>query len=166
MDDTLTKIKMRVYDKCEFELSKFIVEKEGKQYGACRFELDGLSIISRNAKTTPKKVGQFVTFWKRMDNGPIEPYSDADHIDFYVVNVRTEDRFGQFVFPKSVLIKRGIISTYKKEGKRAFRVYPNWDVTSNKQAVQTQKWQQNHFYEINNSLDINAVVQLFDQGRK
>jgi hypothetical protein len=75
--------------------------------------------------------------------------------------VRTEKKFGQFVFPKSVLIKKGIISTRKKEGKRAFRVYPNWDVAKNKQAERTQKWQLDYFYEINATTDLQKVTGLY-----
>ncbi len=134
---------------------------ESREYDACQFELNGLKIISRNAKITPKKVGQFVTFWKRIENGPIEPFNVTDRIDFYVVNVQDENKFGQFVFPKSVLIKKGIISTKKKEGKRAFRVYPNWDMVKNKQVERTQKWQLDFFYQIDDSLDFNRVVELY-----
>jgi hypothetical protein len=82
-----------------------------------------------------------VTFWKRTGNGPIEPFNESDQIDFYTVTMRSENKLGQFVFPKSLLIKKGIISTRKKEGKRAFRIYPNWYVAKNKQAERTQKWQ-------------------------
>jgi hypothetical protein len=106
-------------------------------------------------------VGQFVTFWKRNGNGIIEPLEEADRIDFYAVSVRTEKEFGQFVFPKSVLIKKGIIATAKKEGKRAFRVYPNWDIAKNKQAERTQKWQLDYFYEINDSTDFKKVAELY-----
>jgi hypothetical protein len=102
-----------------------------------------------------------VTFWKRDGNGPIEPFSDNDYIDFFVVTVRTDTKLGQFVFPKTTLIEKGIISTEKKEGKRAFRVYPNWDVAKNKQAERTQKWQLNYFYEINNSIDLERVKKLY-----
>ncbi len=78
------------------------------------------------------------------------------------MNVRTEKKFGQFVFPKSILIKKGIISTTKKEGKRAFRVYPNWGIIKEKQAEQTQKWQLNYFYEINDSTDFKKVMELYN----
>lgn len=139
----------------------FRTEPESKKYDACQFELNGLNIISRSAKTTPKKAGQFVTFWKRNGKGPIEPYNKNDRIDFYTVSVRTENEFGQFVFPKSVLIQKGIISTDRNEGKRAFRVYPNWDLAKNKQAERTQKWQLNYFYKINDSTDLNKVVKLY-----
>jgi hypothetical protein len=84
-------------------------------------------------KSNTEKNGQFVTFWKRNGNGPIEPFYETDRNDFYVVNVRNENQCGQFIFPKSVLINKGIISTDKKEGKRAFRVYSSWDITKNEQ---------------------------------
>ena len=77
------------------------------------------------------------------------------------MNVRTENEFGQFVFPKAVLIKKGIISTDKKEGKRAFRVYPIWDNANNKQAERTQKWQLDYFYEINDSTNLKKVADLY-----
>ena len=162
MDKNLNQIKTEIYDKCSLEISDFIIEAESKEYDACRFQLNGLNILNRNAKITPKKVGQFVTFWKRNENGPIEPFDENDQIDFYTVNVRTENEFGQFVFPKSVLIKKGIISTEKKEGKRAFRVYPNWDIAKNKQAERTQKWQLNYFYQINSSTDLQKVTELYN----
>jgi len=162
MDNNLNQIKTEVYDKCALEISDFKLEPESKEYDACRFELNGLNIINRSAKITSKKVGQFVTFWKRTGNGPIEPFNESDQIDFYTVNVRTEKKLGQFVFPKSLLIKKGIISTRKKEGKRAFRVYPNWDVAKNKQAERTQKWQLDYFYEINATTDLQKVTGLYE----
>jgi len=98
-------------------------------------------IICRSSKTTPKKVGQFVTFWKRNIKGITGPYSETNKIDFYVINVKSGNRFGQFVFPKSELINKEIIRTEGKDGKRGFRVYPKWDTPKNKQAEKTQKWQ-------------------------
>ena len=162
MDNNLNQIKTEIYDRCALKISDFSAEPESKAYDACRFQLNGLNILSRNAKITPKKAGQFVTFWKRNGNGPIEPFNENDRIDLYIVNVRTENEFGQFVFPKSVLIKKGIISTEKKEGKRGFRVYPKWDIVKNKQAERTQKWQLNYFYEINSSTDLQKVNELYN----
>lgn len=161
MNNTLQQIKRKVYDKCALEISNFETEPESAAYDACRFALNSQNILCRNAKITPKKAGQFVTFWKRFKNGPIEPFKETDHFDYYVVNVQTENEFGQFVFPKSILISKGIISTEKKEGKRAFRVYPTWDIASNKQAVRTQKWQLEYFYKINNSTNLNNVLKLY-----
>lgn len=159
--DSIDAIKTIIYDKINFQISNFKTEVESQEYDACRFELNGRNIISRKAKITPKKVGQFVTFWKRNGNGPIEPFDETNAFDFYIVNVKTENHFGQFVFPKTILMQKGIISTDKKEGKRAFRVYPNWDITTSKQAKRTQKWQLDYFYEINDSTDLTQVIRLY-----
>ena len=161
MDQNLTQIIEHIYDKCDLRISDFKLESESKEYDACRFKLNGLTIIYRNAKITPKKVGQFVTFWKRNKNKPIEPFTENDNLDFYVVNVGARNKFGQFVFPKSTLIKKGILSTKAKEGKRGFRVYPKWDTAKNKQAQRTQKWQLDYFYEINSSTNLEKVIDLY-----
>ncbi len=161
MNRNLNQVKTEIYDKCSLEILDFKDEIESKEYAACQFKINGLKVLSRNAKITPKKVGQFVTFWKRNGSGTIEPFNESDDIDFFTVNVRTEEEFGQFVFPKSVLIKKGIISTEKKEGKRAIRVYPNWDIVKSKQAERTQKWQLNYFYKIDTSTNLQRVSELY-----
>ncbi|MDQ7918390.1 MepB family protein [Mesonia sp. MT50] len=161
MNKNLSQIKKEVYEVCGLEIINFELEPESKEYDASRFKLNGKKVLCRSAKLTPKKVGQFVTFWKRNEGGTIAPFEVSDLIDFYVVNVRTENKFGQFVFPKSVLVKRGIISTPKKEGKRAFRVYPIWDLVLSKQAKRTQQWQLEYFYEIKTSTNFNKVTELY-----
>lgn len=161
MNSYLNRVKKEIYNNCSLEISKLEIESESEGYGACRFELNGRIVFSRNAKITPKKVGQFVTFWKRNANGPIEPFDTSDEMDFCVVNVKGENTFGQFVFPKSVLIEKGIISTKKKEGKRGFRLYPSWDLAKSTQAKRTQKWQLDYFFEINHSTNFKKVVELY-----
>ncbi|EPR65668.1 MepB family protein [Cyclobacterium qasimii] len=161
MNETLSQLKKEVYDKCGLKMANLKIEHESRDYDACQFELNGFQIISRTAKKTPKKSGQFVTFWKRIGNGPIEPFDDKDRIGFYIVNICTSARLGQFVFPKSLLVKKGILSTGIKEGKRAFRVYPSWDETTSNQAKLTQKWQLNYFYEITPEMDFRTVLDLY-----
>ena len=161
LNKNLNKVNTKVYSKCSFKISKLSIEIEGIEYDACRFKLNGMKIICRSSKITPKKIGQFVTFWKRNANAKTEPYSETDRFDFYVVNVKAENRLGQFVFPKSVLINEGIITTERKEGKRGFRVYPKWDKAQNKQAEKTQKWQLNYFYEINETTNLEKVSELY-----
>ncbi|MFN7095220.1 MAG: MepB family protein, partial [Burkholderiales bacterium] len=74
-----------IYDPCNFKCSKLVLETESIEYGACSFSLDLAHIKFRIAKITPTKIGQFVTFWKRTGNGPIQPYDTTDKIDFFVV---------------------------------------------------------------------------------
>ncbi|WP_035335953.1 MepB family protein [Dokdonia sp. PRO95] len=161
MTSNLQQIKASIYDKCSLIISNYKNELEGKVYGACTFKIAGFDIICRDAKVTPKKVGQFVTFWKRLESGEISPFHESDIIDFYVVNVKSEKNLGQFVFPKSTLIKKGIISTQTREGKRGFRVYPAWDTPNNKLALKTQKWQLDYFYEAKKVIDINLITSLY-----
>ena len=150
LNSELIRIKEIGYDHCSFLLSDLVIESESKEYKACTFRLDGRYVICRNSKITPKKIGQFVTFWKRNKENIIEPFDENDQIDFYIINVIKENRLGQFVFPKSVLIDNKIISSTNKEGKRGFRVYPCWDIPKSKQAIKTQTWQLEYFVELEN----------------
>lgn len=101
--------------------------------------------IVRTAKTTPKKIGQFVSIWKRNKEGVTTPRDLEDDFDFLIIQCETETQKGRFVFPKIILAKKGIISTVEKEGKRGIRVYPPWDKAENKQAIKTQQWQLKYF---------------------
>ncbi len=156
--------KEHLYDKFGFECSLLEKAKESADYGAYSFTLNQKSILFRTAKITPTKIGQFVTLWKRIDKGPIQPYYFTDAIDLIVISVRKENRVGQFVFPKSVLCEKGIISTTTKEGKRAIRVYPPWDKALNKQAQKTQQWQLDYFLEIpvDKPIDRERAKMLYD----
>jgi hypothetical protein len=60
------------------------------------------------------------------------------------------------------LIEKGIITHLDKEGKRGFRIYPPWDVTTNKQAQKNQIWQSNYFTFINKNIfsNLHLVKQL------
>lgn len=134
-----------VYKPSGLVLQNLKVEDESAEYGASEFILSNHSIKFRVGKITPTKVGQFVTFWKRIGKGPILPYELNDSFDFLVVSVRAENQFGQFVFPKAVLAEKGIVSCNGKEGKRAMRIYPPWDKTDSSQAKKTQNWQLQYF---------------------
>lgn len=161
LNKILDEVKTKIYDKLAFKIAKVTSDGEGTKYDACQFELNGMKVICRSAKITPKKIGQFVTCWKRNEEGITEPFSETDRIDFYVINVTLENRLGQFVFPKSVLINNGIMTTEKKDGKRGFRVYPEWDKVQSKQAVKTQKWQLNYFFEIDGTTDLKKANELY-----
>ena len=161
MDTNLHEVKTKIYDQCALHLTDFALEAESKEYAASRFKLNGRQALGRTAKITPRKNGQFVCFWKRNAEGSIAPFHQNDGIDFYVVNVRKHNRLGQFVFPRSVLIEKGIISTNDKEGKRAFRVYPLWESPTSKQAERSQAWQLHYFYQVDDALDFKRVRELY-----
>lgn len=162
----LEKSNIEFFEKHNFKISNFEVDKESKNYNACTFELNNLKIIFRKSKITPTKIGQFVTLWKRNKQKITEPFSVSDEFDFVIIYVKAENNSGQFVFPKSVLIENGIISSDKKEGKRGFRVYPIWENAINKQAIQTQKWQLNYFVktDFDEELDLNLINKLYQNN--
>lgn len=164
LNSELARIKESAYEKCSWRISELMIEPEGKKYGACRFTLNRLKIICRNAKITPNKNGQFVTCWRRNSAGITEPYREADEIDFFVINVTKENRIGQFVLPKSALIDHGLISTAENPGKRGFRVYPDWDTPASKQAVKTQYWQSRYFIEIDGSTEVDSLEELYQRA--
>jgi hypothetical protein len=136
------------YKKIGVVPKKFELELEGKEYEACRFEIQGKKNLGRTAKLTPKKSGLFVTLWKRNGKGITAPFDELDPIDFVIILVTEDDKSGYFKFSKSTLIQKGIMSTTTKDGKRGFRVYPPWTNTTSKQAEKTQKWQITHFNQI------------------
>lgn len=61
------------------------MESESIAYGAYMFKLNSMNVRFRVAKITPTKIGQFVTLWKRIGNGSIQPYDIVDSIDFFIV---------------------------------------------------------------------------------
>lgn len=140
-----------VYKPSGLVLQDLKVEDESVDYGASEFTVNNHSIKFRVGKITPTKVGQFVTFWKRIGKGPILPYEITDSFDFLVVSVRAGNHFGQFIFPKAMLCEKGIVSCNGKEGKRAMRIYPLWDKAESSQAKKTQAWQLQYFINFSGS---------------
>lgn len=158
-------VKELVYDKCGFDLTNVKQNNESKEYGACTFELNGKTIEQRISKITPTKTGQFVTIWKRNKDGITEPFDNADNFDFVIITARNDKNFGQFIFPKSVLADNGIITKNGKTGKRGIRVYPIWDITTNRQAMKAKSWQTKYFMTIKNdySTDLELAKKLLTE---
>lgn len=158
----LLQVKELVYDTCNFEFSNLVIDSESVEYQACVFKLNSFEIIHRLSKITPTKIGQFVTIWKRNDKGITVSLDHSDNFDFIIITSKSDKNIGQFVFPKSVLLEKGIISNNNTSGKRGIRVYPPWDIPTSKQAEKTQLWQTKYFYSINkDSFNIEFVKKLF-----
>ncbi|MFI0736630.1 MepB family protein [Streptomyces sp. NPDC021100] len=161
--DDLAAAEALVYGPGGFACSPPVPEAESAEYAACAFTLDGRSVRFRVGKTTPTKVGQFVTFWQRSEEGPIRPFDADDGVDLFVVGSRDDDGFGQFVFPREVLCERGIVSRGGSGGKRGFRVYPPWVTTTSRQARGTQAWQVGFFLGLgrNEPVDLGRARTLY-----
>ncbi|MCG6141381.1 MepB family protein [Leptospira mtsangambouensis] len=145
-----------LFDPLKLIITNVFLEEESAEYNACNFQCNGKKITFRSAKVTPKKIGQFVTLWKRSQKGPIEPYQYKDKMDLYIIETQYKNHIGYFIFTKEILNEKGILFG-KYEGKRGFRVYPTWDQPNNKQGMSTQKWQLPYFLdrsEDKNDLDV------------
>jgi len=127
------------------------------------YEPCGIVCKFRVAKKTPTKVGQFVTLWKRIGKGPIQPYDIKDPIDIYIICVQEGKNVGQFVFPKNVLASEDVLSKSGKGGKRAIRVYAPWVKTESSQASSSKLWQTKYFINMSDSkkIDLDRVKKLY-----
>lgn len=153
----LKNINELVFLPCGIELTNLKAEQESQEYFAHNFQLGGQKVIFRMAKITPTKSGQFVTIWKRNEKGVTVPFDISDDVKLYIIAARKNTALGLFIFPKSVLYNNRILSDKMIDGKRGIRVYPPWDLTTNKQAQKTQFWQTKYFLEISEDKQINLI---------
>ena len=140
-----------------------VPEAESADYGACRATFDGKRLVLRVAKTTPTKTGQFVTVWKRPHpDADIAPLDEADPVDAVIIAVADGDgaRHGFFIFPRSALIERGVMSRAGQGGKRALRVYPPWCAPESGQALRTQRWQGAYFVAEGDQVDLARQLEI------
>ncbi|RYZ20470.1 MAG: hypothetical protein EOO10_23215, partial [Chitinophagaceae bacterium] len=85
----IKRIQESLYDKCGFRLTNLSLHVESVDYGACSFNLNGKRIEHRISKITPTKTGQFVTLWKRNEQGKTEPFDISDSIDLVVITAKS-----------------------------------------------------------------------------
>jgi len=141
-------VKKVIFESIGLQSENFIPEVESQAYRAATFSMNEYSVKFRVAKITPTKKGQFVTLWKRIGKGPIIPFDLTDPIDFFMILIRDGSESGLFVFPKSILLEKKIVSKSGKGGKLAMRIYPSWVTADSKQARATQIWQLSYFFKI------------------
>lgn len=147
MSTDLANLQSLLFRHLDLTFSTCTKDPECEDYSGQTCVLSSFLVKFRKAKITPKKTGQFVTVWQRNIAGITIPFTSTDPFDFYIIMTEDYNRIGYFIFPRSVLSERGILTTAKKEGKRGFRVYPDWDTPTNKQATQTQQWQSLYFID-------------------
>ena len=161
---TLTYVNKILYDPNHLTIKNILEETQNLDYGAGIFQLNSKSVRFRVAKITPTKIGQFVAFWEKDEANKNQAFSYDNATDLLVINTFGRNGiYGQFVFPKEVLLKQNILKTSKTKGKMAIRVYPSWDIPTSKQAIATQKWQLPYFISIDdtNGLPINKLLKLY-----
>ncbi|MFD0618668.1 MepB family protein [Paenibacillus sp. GCM10027629] len=161
----LTYVNEIFYEPNHIKINSIREETQNSEYGAGIFQLDSISVRFRVAKITPTKTGQFVAFWEKDFDNKNQAFSYENAPDLLVINTFTKNNhdFGQFVFPKELLLRQNILKTATSKGKMAIRVYPSWDTPTSKQAIATQKWQIPYFVTANskNSLQRQKLIKLY-----
>ena len=159
-------INEKLYEPLNYEISELQAEDQNKEYGACTFKLNNKKIRFRTAKQTPNKQGQFVVFWEKDNDNKNTPYKFDKSPELIIITcIHNQEHFGQFIFPKEVLLKQGILKSNNTKGKMGIRVYPIWDQDLNKQASKSQAWQLEYFVDIKineklNTKRINSLYQM------
>ena len=162
MEIIIQQFEQSILKSLNLSLSNLEKDLECEEYFGYNLNINQSFIKFRKAKITPKKVGQFVTLWKRNQTNQTQPFDENDPFDYYIVATEDASRLGFYIFSKAILIEKQILSTHNKEGKRGFRVYPNWTKPENKQALKTQNWQQAYFIEVvNNQFDRSKLFTIF-----
>lgn len=153
-----------IYEPNDLTVKSAQEEKQNSKYGAGTFQLASRTVRFRVANITPTKVGQFVAFWEKDMNNKNQPYLYEEAPDLLVITTfKNDNEFGQFIFPKEVLLKKDILKSTSTKGKMAIRVYPIWDSPSSKQALKTQKWQLPYFVDMcnPNKLPVEKIMELY-----
>lgn len=138
----------------QINISNVQADLECEEYFGYNFQLNTTKVKFRKAKITPKKIGQFVTLWRRNADGITEPFHFKDDFEFYIIYVERAEQKGFFFFSKQVLAEKQILINGTKDGKRGFRVYPSWDIPENRQAEKTLAWQSEFFIDLTKEADV------------
>ncbi len=145
----ITQLTKQLYTPYKMSLTAICEEPQNAAYGAGTFQIASKTVRFRVAKQTPKKSGQFVAFWEKDRHNKNQAFSSEEAPDLLVITTfKDEHRYGQFIFPKAVLLKQNILRTNSNPGKMAMRVYPSWDPPTSKQAITTQNWQLPYFVDL------------------
>ncbi|SFV62176.1 hypothetical protein MNB_SM-4-1750 [hydrothermal vent metagenome] len=162
---------------------------ESSKYEALNFSINNQNIVYRKGKITEDRPGAFLAVWKRPSvsntNKPIPLQSNE--LDYLFVEVEEHSNItsnetlisnpkkGIFVFPVSILLKKGIISSETKKGKTGFRVFPPWSEDRglvgmkifSESGKKTQRWQLPYYIEIdkNGLLDFIKLKEIFENSQ-
>jgi hypothetical protein len=160
MSSYLKLFKEKICQPNKWMITDVKTEDENSHYSGVSFNLNSMSVQFRVSKVTPKKNGEFVTFYKRQDNGIIAPYDSNDNIDFYIIMKQDIELPEYFIMPKKILCQYDILSINGIGGKRGFRLYTPDDIVTSIQAQKTQAWQKKCYLDLNDPLIAMTLVAM------
>lgn len=162
-NDMIRNLNTIVYKPNNLMITNLKEEKQNAEYAGCLFHLNNKTIRFRKSKVTPNKIGQFVSFWEKDENMRNRAFSYEAAPDLLVITCIADNKLGQFIFPKGILLKEKILRTQSQTGKMAMRIYPVWDTTVSNQAKKSQMWQLQYFVDLSdiNNLPIDKLLNLY-----
>ncbi|PGK33826.1 mep operon protein MepB [Bacillus anthracis] len=162
-NDTIRNLNNIVYKPNNLMITNLKEEKQNAEYAGCLFHLNNKTIRFRKSKVTPNKIGQFVSFWEKDENMRNRAFSYEAVPDLLVITCIADNKLGQFIFSKEILLKEKILRTPSQTGKMAMRIYPVWDTTDSNQAKKNQTWQLQYFVDLSdiNNLPIDKLLNLY-----
>lgn len=111
--------------------------RKNSNYSAGTFQLSSRTI-------------QFIAFLEKDENNKNQPFPYEAAPDLLVNTTSMKNNFGQFIFPKEILIKYNVFKSSSTKGEMAMRVYLSWDHPTSKQAIRTRKWQLLYLVDLSN----------------
>ncbi|MGG2016442.1 MepB family protein [Bacillus sp. S10(2024)] len=162
-NNTIKNLDNIVYKPNNLIITNLKEEKQNLEYAGGIFQLNNKTIRFRVSKITPNKIGQFVSFWEKNENMQNQAFSYDSSPDLLVITCIDDNKLGQFIFPKEILLKERILKTPSQKGKMAMRIYPIWDNPVNTQARKSQMWQLQYFIDLSetNNLSIDKLLNLY-----
>ncbi|PGE65303.1 mep operon protein MepB [Bacillus wiedmannii] len=162
-NDVIRKLNNIIYKPNKLIITNLKEEKQNAEYAGCLFHLNHKSIRFRISKITPNKIGQFVSFWEKDDHMQNQAFSYDAAPGLLVITCIDDNKLGQFIFPKEILLKEKILKTQSQIGKMAMRVYPIWDIPVSNQAKKSQMWQLQYFVDLSdhNNLSLDKLLNLY-----
>ncbi|WP_369899792.1 MepB family protein [Bacillus manliponensis] len=161
--NVIEKLNNMVYEPNNLLITDLKEEKQNSEYAGGKFQLNNKNIRFRVSKITPNKIGQFVSFWEKNKNMKNQAFSYESAPDLLVITCIDDNKLGQFIFPKEILLKEKILKTQKQKGKMAMRVYPIWDKPVSNQAKKSQMWQLHYFIDLSDieNIFIDKLLNLY-----
>lgn len=136
-------------------------ENQNSDYEGFLLQINNHVYRTRLAKLTPKKKGYFVAVWEKDSTGTNQAYNYEESPEKLIVSIIDGEKRGQFIFPKNVLLKYGILKNSKQKGKMALRVYPSWITDLNETAKKTQAWQVLYFIDLSDRYEIEKLKEMY-----
>lgn len=143
------------------EIEQLTLEAQNIEYEGMSFYLNNVQFRSRLAKLTSKKTGYFVVFWEKDAENKNQPYYFENSPEKLIVSIIDNNFRGQFVFPKTVLLKQGVLKGVNSKGKMGIRVYPSWTGNLNNSAKKTQQWQSAYFIDLSSDINLKKLNELY-----